>query len=607
LPKEIAEQIVDRTDGVPLFIEELTKSVIESGIVTEIGDHYAAIDPVAPVAIPASLHASLLARLDRLAPTREVAQIGAALGRRFSHELIGAIAMMPQQQLDDALAQLVRAELIFRRGTPPDAEYTFKHALVQDAAYSTLLRSRRQQLHGRIAATLESQFPETATAHPELMAQHCAEASMPEKAVGYWLKAGQLAVTRSAMTEAVAQLQKGLDLLASLPDGDWRRQRELDLLLALGRALLAVKGYAAPAVGETYARAEVLAEQLDRSDCLGSLLLGQWAFHLIRSELGLALSLAERMEQIGKAQDNVALRLLGHLEEGQVRFSLGEFVAARALFEQCDGLNDPAHRAVCAAVASSDPYAQMLAWLSYALVSLGHIDQGRSRINEALREARRVGHVHTLVYVLGFAAFFELTTGSPHEAHRHAEEMATLSDEHGFPFWLAFGTSRAGQALTALGRAREGLTLITSGLSMLRATAAVTNTAWMLTGLAEAHCRLGHPAEGLNCLAEAAQVIEATDERRDEAELYRVQGDLLCATGDRAGAEHSYHQALVVARRQSAKLFELRAATSLARLWRDRGKRAEARDLLSPVYDWFTEGFDTTILKEAKALLDQLT
>jgi predicted ATPase len=349
-----------------------------------------------------------------------------------------------------------------------------------------------------------------------------------------------------------------------------------------------------------------LAEQLDRSDCLGSLLWGQWAFHLIRSELGRALSLAERTEQIGAAQDNVALRLLGHLEHGQVRFYLGEFVAARALFEQCHGLNNPAHRVVYAAVAPSDPYAQMLAWLAQTLTSLGYIDQGRSRINEALREVRRVGHVHTLVYVLSWAAFVDFTIGSPHEAQRHAEEMAALSDEHGFPHWLAYGTFWRGEALSELGRAREGLALITRGLSMLRATGTVIGTPWILAVLAEAHRRLGHPVEGLNCLAEAAQVTEATGMRSDEVELYRARGDLLNATGDRAAAEQSYHQALAVARRQSAKLFELRAATSLTRLWRDQGKRTEARDLLAPIYGWFTEGFDTPVLRDAKALLDEL-
>jgi predicted ATPase len=237
LPKEIADQIVDRTDGVPLFIEELTKTVVESGIVAEAAGHYAVAGPMAPLAIPTSLQASLLARLDRLAPTREVAQIGAALGRSFSHELLSALAGMPQQRIDDALAQLVTAELIFRRGTPPDAEYTFKHALVQDAAYSTLLRSSRQQLHARIAATLESRFPEIAAAEPAILAQHCTEAGLAENAISYRLKAGQQSIARCAMTEAVAQLRKGIDLLPSIHDGTARQEQELDLQITLGPAL----------------------------------------------------------------------------------------------------------------------------------------------------------------------------------------------------------------------------------------------------------------------------------------------------------------------------------------------------------------------------------
>jgi class 3 adenylate cyclase len=255
LPKEIADQIIDRTDGVPLFIEELTKSVVESGLVTEAGDHFAVAGLAAPLAIPTTLHASLLARLDRLAPTREVAQIGAALGRSFSHELISAVAQMPQHKLDDALEQLVDAELIFRRGIPPDSEYTFKHALVQDAAYSTLLRSRRQQIHARIVTTLESQFPEVASAQPTLMAHHCGEAGLKEKAVRFWLKAGQQALARSATTEAVAQLRKGLEALTGVPDGTPRQQHELELLSALGSALTAAKGWSAADVSETCSRA----------------------------------------------------------------------------------------------------------------------------------------------------------------------------------------------------------------------------------------------------------------------------------------------------------------------------------------------------------------
>jgi predicted ATPase len=261
LPREIAEQIVDRTDGVPLFIEELTKSVVESGLVTEASDRYAVTGPTGPLPIPSTLHASLLARLDRLAPTREVAQLGAALGRSFTHELISAVAQIPQAKLDDALEQLVRTDLIFRRGTPPDAEYSFKHALVQDAVYSTLLRSRRQQIHARTATTLEEQFPEIAAAQPEIMARHYSEAGLNEMAVGYWLKAGQQAAARSAMIEAVAQLRKGLEFVPGIPDETQRKEQELDLQNMLGQALVATKGYGADEPAQTYARARELCEQ----------------------------------------------------------------------------------------------------------------------------------------------------------------------------------------------------------------------------------------------------------------------------------------------------------------------------------------------------------
>ena len=251
---------------------------------------------------------------------------------------------MPRQQLDDALAQLVNAELIFRRGTPPDAEYTFKHALVQDAAYGTLLRSRRQQIHARIAATLEDQFPEIVVAQPALLARHCAEAGLAEKAVVYWLKAGQQALARSATTEAAAQLRKGLDALDGLPDGPGRRQQELDLQLALGYALIATKGHSAPEVGETFARARALAEQIDRPEYLWRVFFGQWMFHRNRGEHKLALALAEQMEKIGEARNDVAAQLVGRWASGYTRLFLGDFVAARALLERCHGLADPAHR-----------------------------------------------------------------------------------------------------------------------------------------------------------------------------------------------------------------------------------------------------------------------
>jgi predicted ATPase len=285
LPGEVLERIVARTDGVPLFLEELTRAVLESGLLRDEGERYALSGPVPALAVPATLYDSLLARLDRLAPVKEVAQIGAVIGREFSHALLEAVAPLPEGALRDALDRLVEAELIFRRGSPPVATYTFKHALVQDAAYGTLLRSKRQQLHARIAQALEGQLPETAGTEPELLAHHCAEAGLAEKAADYWLKAGQLALSRSAMAEAVAQLSKGLAVLESLPDGPARWRRELKLQVALGQALIAARGFAAPETGRAYARARELCEQLGGTPQLFPALYGNFVFHFQRAEL----------------------------------------------------------------------------------------------------------------------------------------------------------------------------------------------------------------------------------------------------------------------------------------------------------------------------------
>jgi class 3 adenylate cyclase/tetratricopeptide (TPR) repeat protein len=606
LPKEIAEQIVDRTDGVPLFIEELTKSVIESSIVTETGDHYAPIDPVAPLAIPTSLHASLLARLDRLAPTREVAQVGAALGRQFSHELISAVAMIPQQQLDDSLAQLVHAELIFRRGTPPNAEYTFKHALVQDAAYSTLLRSRRQQIHGRIAATMEGQFPEITAAQPAVVAQHCAEAGLTEKAIGYWLKAGQQAVARSAMKEAVAALQKGLETLALLPKDTSSREQELDLLIAIGPALIATRGYANPAVGETYGRARTIAEQLDRPTDLLAILYGQWVFHNNRIELEPARLLAQQAEKLGYDRSDGTTLFFGHWLHGIVRYELGEFEQARALFEQCRSIDRPTTHVGHAPVTAEDPHSVMLAYLAIVLNRLGYFNQARLWIREALSAVHQSNHAYSLAFVLNMAYQVEWITGSARETLQYADRLVALSNEHGFAHWLGLGTALRGRSMSALGQTNEGLALVMKGHPLLRSTGSILSGFTVLMLLAETHLELGRLEEGLSCLVESAEIVRTTGLRHLEANLYRSRGDLLSAKNDLPAAEESYQQAIMIAQRQSAKTFELRAATSLARLWRDQGKRTEARDLLAPVYGWFTEGFDTPVLQDAKVLLDEL-
>ena len=380
LPREIADQIAERTDGVPLFIEELTKSVVESGIVAETGSGYMASGPAAQLAIPTTLHASLLARLDRLAPTREVAQIGAALGRSFSHELISAVAQIPQQKLDEALDQLVFAELIHRRGTPPDAEYTFKHALVQDAAYSTLLRTRRQHLHGRIAAVLEGQFPEIVEAQPEMLAQHCAQAGLIEKAVDYWLHAGQEAIARGTMTEAAAQLRKGTYLLSRLPDSTAQEEQELNLQIELGHALVTTMGYSAQEPGEAFARARELCAQLGEPAQLGQVLYGQLLYHFVRGELDQAERQAgeyRRLAQVHKDQN--WQHASSHLS-GALSCVRGKFTEACAYFENAVSLWDPAVRAF---VPSQRTHTSALEYITFehccALVILIKLSCGSTR------------------------------------------------------------------------------------------------------------------------------------------------------------------------------------------------------------------------------------
>jgi predicted ATPase len=606
LPKEIADQIIDRTDGVPLFIEELTKSVVESGILTKTGDHYSVAGPTSRLAIPTTLQASLLARLDRLAPTREVAQIGAALGRSFSHELLSAVAGMPQQRIDDALAQLVTAELIFRRGTPPDAEYTFKHALVQDAAYSTLLRSSRQQLHARTAATLENRFPEIAAAEPAILAQHCTEAGLAEKAIGYWLKAGQQSIARCAMTEAVAQLSKGLDLLSSIPDGTVRQEQELDLQITLGPALMAARGLAAPEPGEAFARARQLCEHLARPQQLGTVLTGQYMFALVRGELDQAEQHADEIRRLGEARDDVMWTCFGSSFSGITRHFTGKFAEARAYLEKARSLWDPTFRRFSAS--PDDVYVQLLVCLSRTLLYLGYVGQARLLRDEALAEARRISP-YNLVFALCHAWYGDWASEGMESAPTilpSADMVLAISDEHGFELWSPVGNIMRGWCLGALGQAAEGVALALKGITDVSATGCNILIPFVLTVLAQVYGKAGQPEEGLNRLVEAARVVETTQERWAEAEMHRLRGALLQSMSKHAEAENSYRQALSVAQRQSARFWELRASTNLARLWRDQGKRDEARELLAPVYGWFTEGFDTRDLKDARALLAEL-
>jgi class 3 adenylate cyclase/predicted ATPase len=607
LPKEISNQIIERTDGVPLFIEELTKSVVENGLVKDTGDSYVGTGPAAPLAIPNTLHASLLARLDRLAPTREVAQIGAALGRSFSHELISAVAQMPQHRLDETLQQLVVAELIFRRGTPPDAEYTFKHALVQDAAYSTLLRSRRQQLHGQIAATLESHFPEVVATEPEILARHCTEAGLEQKAVNYWLKAGQQAIARSTMSEAVAQLRKGLALLSKLPVGSARLELELNLQIELGHAFVAMLGYGAQEPGEAFARARELCQQLGEPPQLGQVLYGQLVFQFVSGELVQAESLAGEFRRLAEVRKDRNWTHASFHMSAVLSCVRGKLTDAHEYFENAISLWDPAIRTFIPS--PEDPYVSVRVYFYRALLCLGYLDQARLRREEALAEARRLSPFN-LAYALYQACIGHWALGGMGSVSltlQAAEEIVAISSEHGFPLWSAVGMTIRGWCVGAGGQPTEGIELLLEGIAGIRAVGCKVMVPFYLTTLAEICGIARKPEEGLKRLDEAAQLIERTEERWPEAEVHRQRGMLLLSLREHPAAEASFQQALTVARRQSAKFWELRAAMSMARLWRDQGKRDEARDLLAPVYGWFSEGFDTRDLMDAKALLEELS
>ena len=605
LPADVMAEIVERTDGIPLFVEEMTKAVLEAESDGAARETAAAV-PTPALAIPASLHASLMARLDRLGPAKEVAQIGAAIGREFSHALLGTVADKREAEFASALDRLVAAGLLFRQGVPPHATYMFKHALVQDAAYGTLLREPRRSLHARIAETLEGDFPDIAENQPELLARHCAEAGLIEKAVGYRLKAGQRAVARSAMAEAVAQLQKGLQLLDGLPEGPSRQQQELDLHITLGAAQVATRGYAAPEVDETYARARLLCEQLSWPPQFVAVLYGQFVLRLCqRSDLALAVQVAEDLCRLAEARNDEAVRLMGYLCRGLAHLWRGDFVVARNDFEQCLPQDIRAHRTFFATLTAEDTHVAVTTNLSCALSYLGYLDKAHALDAEALGEADQLGLAFTRAYALGLN-FCNWTAQTIDGTLQRAERVIALSVEHGFPMFQLLAMMVRGWCLAALGRPEEGIAQLQQSLAMWRSSGAEVGVPFMLTLLADAYGKAGQPEEGLKQLSEASRSMEVRDERVYETEMHRIRGELLISIRDFAAAEHSFGEALAVARGQSAKLFELRAAASLARLWRDQGRPQQARELLAPVYEWFTEGFDTLDLKEAKALLDEL-
>jgi class 3 adenylate cyclase/predicted ATPase len=592
LPDEVVDQIVDRTDGVPLFIEELTKSVLETGS--------------SSLGIPTTLHDSLMARLDRLASVRLVAQIGAAIGRQFPYLLLRAVSDLREDELQASLARLVASQLVFQRGAPPEAVYTFKHALVQDAAHASLLRSTRQQLHAQIAEALEAQSPELMDSQPELFAQHYAEAGLVEKSVAYWGNAGRGSAARSAMAEAAAQLQKGLDQLALLPDSPERQRKELELRSSQGAVLFVLKGHGAPETGHAYARARELWEELGSPSEFLRVPYGQSRYHVVRGEFDLALRLDEDLLRLSRQHNDSAGLVLAHYSSARNLMFAGRFSLSWTHLEQVLSFYDLTSQRLLIHQAGDDPHTAAGGISGLVACCLGYPDRALVRSKAAIHEVRTLAHPPSLASVLALGNMLVSLVGDDAALNERAEQLVGVAAEQGFPWWGAQGAIYLGWSKVKSGDVVEGISLLRDGLSAHRATGAKLWMPHHITRLAMACEIAGKFEEAAFLLDDALRIVERTGERWFAAELNRHKGELLLRQGNQEAAEELYRKALSIACEQDAKLWELRAAMSLARLRRDQGRGVEARDLLAPVYGWFTEGFDTPDLKEAKALLEEL-
>ena len=620
LPPELMAEVARKTDGIPLFVEEFTKMVVESDWLQETDGEYALTGPLPTLSIPSTLHDSLMARLDRQPTAKAVAQLGATIGREFSYALLAAISPFGEETLSEGLRQLVAAELVYQRGLPPDAHYQFKHALIQDTAYQSLLKRTRQQYHQQIAQVLAQQFPEVAATQPELLAQHYTEAGLTAQALGYWQKAGQRASDRSAYQEALSHVTTGLTLLQTLPETLVRQQQELPLQLALGTAMTIVRGYAAPEVEAAYTRARVLCQQLGDTQDVFPVLYGLYQFCITQPDLSLARQLGEELLELAVQRDETPLFVIAHFAAGTSSYHLGELLSARRHLEEGIAGYTPAQRSSPLFWAGPDPCVACHLFAAWTLWSLGYPDQALARVDDGLALATELAHPFSSAFALIVAAWVYQFRREEQDVSDHAAAAVTLATEQGFPQWLAMGTIMQGWAVTAQEQGEEGPRQMHRGLTAWRATGAEVLVPYYLGLLAEGYACLGQVEAGPAVLQEAWEVMERTGEHAHCAEMSRLKGALLLndergmmndergtSQSRAAEAEACFQQAIAVAQQQSAKSWELRAATSLARLWQSQGKVIEARELLAPVYDWFTEGFDTADLKDAKALLSELT
>jgi class 3 adenylate cyclase/predicted ATPase len=608
LPTEVLQQIIAKTDGVPLFVEEMTKAILESGSLKAVDGHYELTGVFSTLAIPVTLQDSLMARLDRLVTAKAVAQTAAVIGRQFAYDLLLTVSQLDASTLQRELERLVEAEIVYQRGLPPQASYLFKHALIQDAAYQSLLKSTRQQYHQRIARELEAKFPETAETQPELVAHHYTEASLTEQAVLYWHKAGQSAIQRSAHVEAISHLTKGLELLQTLTHTSERARTELAFQTALGQAFIAVRGYASEEVEYVYQRARALSQEVDDPAERVRALMGLYVCFFVRAHHEAVHALTGELLQLGQALQDPLVLIQTYTHEGESRGHQGKLALARTHLEHAMSLYRQQRYAPSAYFFGHHPVVQNLGTLAWVLWVLGYPERAVQRCDEALTFAQGLSHPFSLAFAIAEKVHLHQLRRETHIVQEQAETLLTVSTEHGFPLRAAIGSMFLGWARVERGAGEEEIARIEEGIAAFQATGARLLIPWLLGLRAEAYGKLGQVKEGLSVVGEALRAVDDTGEHFYEAELYRLKGELLLqqSLDNQAEAESCFNHAIHIAQSQQAKSWELRAATSLARLWQQQGKRAEAHALLAPVYHWFTEGFDTADLQDAQALLAAL-
>jgi class 3 adenylate cyclase/predicted ATPase len=615
LSPDIRQDIVERSDGIPLFAEEMTKAVLEAGGEMAAKRTLAAV-PVPALAVPARLHGSLMARLDWLGGSaKELAQVAAVIGREFSHAVLSAVMHKPDAELASAIDRLIASGLLFRRGVPPHATYLFKHALVQDAAYGTLLREQRRGLHARIADTLERQFPDIAESQPELLARHCTQAGLIEKAAGFWGKAGLRSLARSALVEAAEQLTRGLDQIATLPGTPAIRRNQITLQLALVNALMHVKGYAAP---EPKAAVEKARRLIDQAQVLGeppedplllfSVLYGVWAASYVAFNGSVTCELASQFAALADKQPEVAPVMIGRRLMGTSLMLTGKIARARAHFDEAFTYYDPAKHQPLAMRFGQDVGSSIFVYRALAQWMLGYPDRALADVDHALANARESGHAGTLMYGQFHTALTNILCAEYQAAAQQADDVTRLADEKGAALWKALATMEKGCVLALSGRASDGIEMMTGGMATYRSTGARVYLPFFLSHLSRAHAELGQFDDAWRCIREAMSAVETTNERWCEAEINRITGEIALKLPQLGAtrAEAYFERALAGARAQEAKSWELRAAMSTARFWNGQGMREKARGLLDPIFAWFTEGFDTRDLKQAKALLAEM-